>query len=217
MGGVLFPSATLTCFPHLCFSHRLPWFVQLLGRWEVPSGARPNRSHQTPGQDLLGEEAHEEVVCDAEPDVPRAAGSRDPLLRPACVFQTRGCRPGDLLHSRTFWHQGLGRADGDWLISYPTPPRDCLPGFQPLLRHGWGPPQTPGSPDPGGLRKQAVLGLQCGQHDPPGPVGEEVPGERKQTSLQGQQSNSFCLFCLTDWKAAHRRALRLEGKVYLEY
>lgn len=35
----------------------------------------------------------------------------------------------------------------------------------------------PGSADPGGLWEQAVPSLQCGEHDPAMPVGEEVPGK----------------------------------------
>lgn len=123
----------------------------------------------------------------------------DPLLRPACVFQARGCWPGDLLHSWALWHQGLGWADGDWLLSCTAPEGDCLPGFQPLLCHGGGPSPTPDSPHPGGLWKQAVLSLQCGESEATDPVGEEVPGRRKQR--WASKGENLTLSAVSIWPA----------------
>lgn len=217
INGLIFSSPSLNHFPHLIALYRIPWFIQLLGRWKVPSGAWPNSCYQTPRQNLLGEEADEEMVCDSEPDIPRTARSWDPLLWLACVLQARGCWSGNLLHSWAFWHQGLGWIDGDGLFSHTASPRNCLPGFQPLLRHGWGPSQTPGSPDPGGLCKQAMLSLQCGESDATDPVGEEVPGRRNRMSFQEQERDSFCLFYISSCKTAHSRAPRLEGIDCLEY
>lgn len=119
------------------------------------------------------------MVSDSKFDFQRTAGRWHPLLWSSCIFQTRGNRTRDLLHTRLVWHQSMGWAGGDESFSWAAPQGSNLLGFQSFLCHGWQPSPLLDQQDPLSIWIQTLLCWMCRVCDIAIHVGEETPGRER--------------------------------------